>query len=181
MFRCATIHPSKEERERIDNDHKKFKEARFAEGTDAERLAGSVTVPVYFHVINKGSGAANGDVSDSQIADQIDVLNDSCGGLTGGSATPFRFVLSGVTRTNNPTWYTMGMGSSTERSAKSALRTGGRGALNLYSANPGGGLLGWATFPWRSADPLNDGVVILYSSLPGWIGGPLRRRRHRDP
>jgi hypothetical protein len=171
--RCATIHPSKEERARIDDEHRKFKDARAAEGAAVERLSGSVTVPVYFHVINKGTGILNGDVPDSQIANQIDVLNDSFAGLTGGSSSAFRFVLANVTRTTSSAWYTMGAGSAEERAAKTALHSGGRESLNIYSANPGGGLLGWATFPWSyAANPLNDGVVILYSSLPGGSAVP---------
>ncbi len=125
-------------------------------------------IPVYFHVINNGSGMANGDVPQSLIDAQIAVLNEAYAGNTGGAVTPFSFKLVSVDRTTNSSWYTMGAGSTAEKQAKAALRQGGANALNLYSANLGGGLLGWATFPSSYAsNPSDDGVVLLYSSLPG--------------
>ena len=69
--------------------------------------AGSITINVAFHVINKGSGTNNGDIPDKWITDQITVLNQAYSGQTGGPATPFKFVLSSVDRTTNATWYTM--------------------------------------------------------------------------
>jgi len=128
---------------------------------------GSITVPVYFHVINKGSGVANGDVADKMISDQFDVLQDAY------SKTAFKFVNMGTDRTTNATWYTMSPDSSAERNAKTTLRKGGADALNVYIANPGGGLLGWATFPSDYAsDSKMDGVVILAGSLPGGDAEP---------
>ena len=67
----------------------------------------------------------------------------------------------------------MAPGSAAEVQAKAALRQGGAGTLNIYSANPGGGLLGWATFPQDyNRSPSNDGVVILYASMPGGSAVP---------
>lgn len=135
--------------------------------------AGSVTINVAWHVINKGSGAANGDISDAMINDQIAVLNNAYGGQTGGAATPFKFVLQSVDRTTNATWYTMTPNSTAEKNAKNALRTGGAATLNIYSANIGQGLLGWATFPSSyNAAPKLDGVVVLTQSLPGGTAAP---------
>ncbi len=125
------------------------------------------TINVYFHVINKGTGEANGDIPDSWITAQMNVLN--------AAYSPFgwSFNLVSTDRTTNSTWYTMGYNSSAETQAKAALRQGSADDLNLYSANIGGGLLGWATFPSSYAsNPLNDGVVLLYSSLPGGSAAP---------
>jgi len=58
--------------------------------------------------------------------------------------------------------------TTAERDAKAALRTGGAGTLNIYAANIGAGLLGWATFPQNFHDQqTGDGVVILDQSMPG--------------
>jgi hypothetical protein len=124
-------------------------------------------ISVYFHVINRGAGIENGDVPLSQINDQIEVLNDAF------NVWGWSFQLVSVDRTTNATWYTMGPGSSAERQAKAALRQGTADDLNLYTANPGGGYLGWATFPWDySRSPADDGVVVLFSSLPGGTAEP---------
>jgi hypothetical protein len=129
-----------------------------------------VTIPVYVHVIHNGT---TGNVPDGAINAQMDVLNDSFGGQTAGATTRFSFMLAGVTRTVNASWFAMSPGSTAEQQAKAALRQGGAGALNVYTANPSGDLLGWATFPWNyAADPDDDGVVVLYSSLPGGSAVP---------
>jgi len=174
-LRCGTRHVTDLERQLFDNERRNFMMSRAAAGQPvAARAVSSVTVPVWFHVINNGAGVANGDIPQAQIDAQIQVLNDAYAGRTGQSTpTPFVFTLAGVTRTTNAAWYTMAPGSTAEAQAKSALRRGGPGTLNLYSANPGGGLLGWATFPQDyTRNPSNDGVVILYASVPGGAAAP---------
>ena len=115
------------------------------------------TVKVYWHTITNGS---QGTVSSSTISSQISVLNKAYGG------TGLSFSLAGSDSTSNASWYTVTPGSSAERAMKTALRKGTMADLNLYSANIGQGLLGWATFPKKSYDVM-DGVVVLTASLPG--------------
>jgi hypothetical protein len=123
------------------------------------------TINVYFHVITNTSG--QGNLSDGTINSQINVLNSAY------ASTGWQFSLVGVDRTANNTWYTMGQGSTAESQAKNALRQGTADDLNIYSANLGGGLLGWATFPSSyNSSPKLDGVVILYSSVPGGSASP---------
>jgi Pregnancy-associated plasma protein-A len=130
------------------------------------RANGSVNVKVYWHVINNGTGIANGDIPQTQIDASITVLNNAY------KNTPFKFTLVSVDRTTNSIYYTCA-GGGCESKMKSALRKGGAGDLNVYSNNMGRGLLGWATFPSSYAsNPLNDGVVILYSSVPGGTAAP---------
>ncbi len=173
--RSGTLDPDEETIVAIEQELQQFLVSdRYLGGRDP----GSVIVPVYVHVLNKGAGIQNGDVPDPMIEEQIRVLNESYGGRTdsGAAATPFVFELVAIDRTTNASWYTAGPGSRAEREMKAALHQGGFNALNLYTNNPSGGLLGWATFPSsRSRDLDMDGVVVLYSSLPGGTAAPYNQ------
>ena len=122
------------------------------------------TINVYFHVITDTSG--NGDLTAGEVNSQISVLNAAYAG------TGFTFNLVATDRTANNSWYTT-TGGSSEAQMKATLRQGTADDLNIYSNNMGAGLLGWATFPSSYASsPSMDGVVILYSSLPGGSTAP---------
>jgi Pregnancy-associated plasma protein-A len=141
---------------------------------DAERMVRGVTpaaaggaIDVYFHVINQGAGVDNGDVPNWMIGYQMFVLNAAY------APAGYSFRLAGLDRTTNPAWFTMDIDSPEEAQAKAALRKGTAQTLNIYTANLAGGLLGWATFPQDyNTGPTDDGVVILYSSLPGGSAAP---------
>jgi hypothetical protein len=136
------------------------------EGADLPSVtATGGVINVYFHVITSTTGA--GDLTDQMIAAQISVLNDAF------APWGWSFNLVSTDRTANNAWYGMAPNTAAEAQAKAALRQGSADDLNIYSANPGGGLLGWATFPWSYAsNPKEDGVVVLHSSLPGGTAAP---------
>ena len=162
--RYCPVHPSEEELDAMEQD---FASRRndLARAGAAEATGGTITV--YFHVVRRGTGISNGDVPDSMISQQMSVLNAAYSG------TGWNFNLAGVTRTTNTTWFNNCASSTTETQMKNALRVGTAATLNIYSCNPGGGLLGWATFPSGYASrPKYDGVVLLYSSLPGGSAAP---------
>lgn len=154
------------------------REAEFAAAVKAARSRASarssvqstITIPVVVHVIQENSTRAGGNVPDSMIHAQIDVLNRSYSGATGGAATPFRFELVRINRVVNPAWYPIIYGSSAERQMKAALREGGMETLNIYTGELSDGLLGWATFPQQKLNS-SDGVVILAESMPGGTAG----------
>lgn len=164
-----------------DHDPQKISEAEtdFAARREAVKnsplaeVSGGV-INVYFHVINKGTGVSNGDITSKMINDQIDVLNAAYGGW----GWQFNLVKSSNTdsaysRTTNSTWYNGCYSSTTETQMKTALRQGSADDLNIYSCNPSGGILGYATFPSSyMSSPKKDGVVVLYSSLPGGSAAP---------
>ena len=175
--RCATPTLSRNEMSAIDKRLNAYALKNQKQGV--ELLAGgsgTKTIKVWVHIITDAKG--KGDLPDQMVADQITVLNAAFAGqdklpngtTPNGSAykTPFQFVLAGIDRTANDAWFTVAPGTAEEEAMKSSLRKGDAKTLNLYSANLGGGLLGWATFPsWYAASPELDGVVVLYSSLPG--------------
>jgi hypothetical protein len=157
--RCGTRQPSLEEIEQT--------EARIAR---ARRVKTDVTIPVWVHVINKGSGFANGDLPEAMIRDQIRVLDDSFSGRTGGAGSGFGFQLAGITRTTNATWFSqMATNFEVEMEAKRILKQGGPETLNIYTID-GGPYLGFAYYPVIVTNPtyaVLDGVVLDWRSLPG--------------
>jgi len=167
--RCATREVSPAQRAQWDLAGEAFSAQRNALGLPvAVRPPGSVNIPVWVHVINKGAGLANGDVPQSQITAQMQVLNDAWGGVN----SPFVFVLAGVTRTTNLAWYDMA-NPNAELAAKTALRRGGPETLNLYVSDLSDNLLGYAYYPEDyAAFPIYDGVVILNTSVPGGTAAP---------
>jgi hypothetical protein len=116
---------------------------------------------VWFHVITKTDGT--GDLSNTDIDNQMAALNAAYGGKVA-------FTLAGVDWTANNGWFN----GSDETGMKAALAKDTATNLNIYTNNPYGGLvLGYATFPWMYPEgDTRDGVVILYSSLPGGSAFP---------
>jgi hypothetical protein len=160
--RCSTKDLSPLELEQVELEiAPMLRDARL--GVSRQALTGG-TINVYFHVITSGS---SGNVTDQQINNQMNVLNAAY------AATGWQFTLVATDRTNNATWFNGCDGSTNERNMKNALRQGTADDLNIYSCNPGGGLLGWATFPSSyNSSPKLDGVVLLSASLPGGSAAP---------
>lgn len=140
----------------------RFQRRLAARESAGARRAAAVTIPVYVHVMRDASG--NGDVTDTQIAQQIQVLNGSYAGAKSSTAanTGFSFTLAGVDRYNNTTWH-QDKQSATYRAK---TRLGGKNALNIWLVDFS--YLGIATFPWDYAkNPGIDGIRVQYTSLPG--------------
>lgn len=167
--RCGTPHHDDQRIDEIDRAIKahQAKLQQWARpGDPAPAAAGSSgVINVYIHVITDAAG--NGGPSQAMLNNQISVLNAAY------AAAGWSFNVVSTDTTRNSSWYTMGYGSTAETQAKNTLRKGTAADLNIYLANIGGGLLGWATFPSDyNSKPKMDGVVILTSSLPGGSAAP---------
>jgi len=153
--RCATHQPSTGDRARM----AEFERAAMGVIPEAAR---DITIPtVFIHVVD----GASGRISPQRRTDQIKVLNDAYQ----RHGIRFSFKENETRVIDNRDFFKMGHGSARERQCKTQNQaipptTG----LNFYTAEPGGGLLGWATFPVdMEDDPQMDGVVILHTTLPG--------------
>jgi len=153
--RCATVTP--DDNPESPGDILQWLQEHFDE------IEGTLFVPVAFHVVTANNGT--GDVPDDQIQEQIDTLN------SGFAPWGVQFYLSNVDRTPNDTWFYNTKGSDAQM--KAALAIDPTHNLNLYTANIGGGILGYAYLPWSFPESSTlHGVVVLYSSLPGGSAFP---------
>jgi hypothetical protein len=151
---------SVQEQRRIEHRTDRILDRRGISSRRAKSAA--ATVPVYVHVMAGKSG--QGDVTDAQIADQIDVLNATFAGTESGAAanTGFSFTLAGSDRYYNDTWHRDGASSKYRKQT----RQGGADALNIWLVDFS--YLGIATFPWDySRNAGIDGIRVHYASLPG--------------
>lgn len=116
--------------------------------------------PVWIHVIHRENG--EGRVPCTVLDQQISVLNADFG------PHGIRFVVKGIEFVASDEWFRMRLGTSNTIEAKTELARDPNENLNLYTAAPGGGVLGFASWPWDCAEkPKLDGVVIDYRTLPG--------------
>jgi hypothetical protein len=141
---------------------RQFKAELERQSTISPAVTGGV-INVYFHVIRIGTGVSNGDITTTMINDQINVLNNAY------ARSGWQFRLVSVDRyTSSGSWYGATPGTSAETAMKNYLHKGTADDLNFYTNKPGGGLLGWATFPSSySGNPKNDGVVCHFGTVPG--------------
>ena len=141
---------------------------------------GVINIPVNFIVVYDKSEQ---NVDESQLDEQIAVLNadfrktNSDKGLVPSefsgvaSDTEISFTKANVYRHHNTTssW-------SSNDAVKYAYPAQDPSThLNIWVCNLGGGLLGYAQFPGGPSS--TDGVVILYSSLPGGTAAPYNEGR----
>jgi hypothetical protein len=151
---------TRREQRRIERDMDRRLAARGTSGRAAAQAGG--TIPVYVHVMRDSAGG--GDVSDSRIQQQIDVLNRSFAGQKSATAadTGFRFTLAGIDRYDNTSWHQDKQSSSYRRQT----RQGGADALNIWLVDFA--YLGVATFPWDYArNGAIDGIRVNYTTVPG--------------
>jgi len=155
--RCATHDMSMADRSRMAE-----MERDYLERTQIAEADLKVVIPVAFiHVVDGDQGGITAD----QRARQIEVMNRAFDPL----GVRFNHDESAVSVVDNAAYFRMGHRSLRERNCKSQNQalvpdTG----LNFYTAEPGGGLLGWATFPVElEGDPDMDGVVMHHGTLPG--------------
>jgi hypothetical protein len=149
------------------NDVVRLIEADFpAYNVDSDVHPTAVTLNVIFHVIAKDNTFQGGNILDAQIQKQIQVLNQDF------AQTGITYRLVAIDRTINPNWFDIAANGAPQRQMKQTLRKGSVADLNIYSVGSimdgDQPLRGYATFPWDyQSNPSVDGVVVVFSSLPG--------------
>jgi len=152
---------------------------------------GIIKIPVHVNVLYNTSAQ---NVSNAQIKAQIDVLNKDFRKMNSDasllpSASTFGNDISDtqiefVIDVNNPADITRKSTGVTAWSTNDDMKKSSQGGidptnpdktLNIWICNISSGILGYAQFPGGPSS--TDGVVILYSSLPGGSAAPYNLGR----
>ncbi len=159
--RCDTPTPTMDDIERENQAVEDF----LRSGNYSAFSKAVVNVPVAVHIVTHDNGYGN--VTDTQIADQMQVLNDAYQG------TPFSFTLVVTTRTANRKWSTARAGSNTANQMKAALAVDPATTLNMYFTDIGGGTLGYSYLPSQIDESSTiHGVVCAFGTVPGGNAAP---------
>ena len=156
--RCSTPESTDAEKARVRAEVEAWLDSHFL-------LKTATVIPVAFHVVHNSS---EGDVTTTQINDQIDVLNTAFAG------TAFSFYLASTDYTNSNNWFTRCGQTGWEKKMKKALAIDPAHTLNLYTCKPGQGAFGWSYMPWSySEDSYWHGPVVHFQTLPGGTYAPF--------
>ncbi|KAL0958605.1 hypothetical protein HGRIS_013945 [Hohenbuehelia grisea] len=119
-------------------------------------------VKVHWHVIMRNNTAAGGNIEDSLIATQMDILNHDY------ASTELSFELVNTTRTLNPEWFSeMEPISGLEYQMKTELTPrDDPSELHIYTLDASWVTMSEKTTPTRAVHGL-DGVVLMVAALPG--------------
>jgi hypothetical protein len=122
-------------------------------------------ISLYWHVISQDSTPGGGNIPDSRIQAQMDVMNQAY------APVGMYFHLAQITRTQNADWFNTFPGDPREVAMKSQLRVGGVADLNVYTVIFNNGLneIGHSYFPSDliQGGLIKDGVMVHPETLPG--------------
>ncbi|KAJ2929041.1 hypothetical protein H1R20_g8051, partial [Candolleomyces eurysporus] len=129
------------------------------------RVLRRVAFDVHWHVLYANETYEGGYVPDYQIMQQMEVLNRDY------KSTNISWNFVNITRIHNPDWFVNAWpGSPQEAEMKETYHKGNSSTLNIFTAgfNATDKSLGYASLPSAYfREPLKDGLIIRYTTLPG--------------
>ncbi|KAF8646894.1 hypothetical protein AX16_007059 [Volvariella volvacea WC 439] len=132
---------------------------------------GPAVIQVYWNIIAANETYEGGWIPDEQISEQMDVINKDYNG------TGLVFNHTETNRIIRSDWFsTASDDMDLEMEMKTQLRKGGPETLNIYTVQTQ--LLGRAAFPVDyESDPIYDGILLNYGTLPGGFLEPYNLGR----
>ncbi|KAL0954267.1 hypothetical protein HGRIS_005395 [Hohenbuehelia grisea] len=132
---------------------------------EANQIAGGGSkIRVHWNVVSDGSGPEGGDLPDSQIKEQMAVLNNDY------APVGYQFELIKTTRTSNAQFYNLQTGfnggdTNVERQLKQSIPERDPKLLKIWSVRPASGV-SYAYLPMNyQAQPELDGVIFAIQAI----------------